>query len=119
MDLRQEQQASEQRHQEQQSQSQALKDLNNQLTLAVREKEFEVAALQERVQKLTSLVSEQQGEKTQVAQLLRDQEAASGTVARLQQEVDQLTLGMKQKQQQLNDMQAEVSFVLGCARWFS
>ena len=119
VDLRQEQQASEQRHQEQQSQSQALKDLNNQLTLAVREKEFEVAALQERVQKLTSLVSEQQGEKTQVAQLLRDQEATSVTAARLQQEVDQLTLGMKQKQQQLNDMQAEVSFVLVHAWWFS
>ncbi|KAK7104910.1 thyroid receptor-interacting protein 11-like isoform X2 [Littorina saxatilis] len=106
-DLRQEHHSAEQNQQESQSQSQMLRDLNNKLTLAVREKEFEVTSLQERVQKLTVLVSEQQGEKTQVTQLLRDQEATSSTVSRLQQEVDQLTLALKQKNQQLNDLHAE------------
>ncbi|XP_076441605.1 uncharacterized protein LOC143280803 isoform X2 [Babylonia areolata] len=106
-DLKQENQAVEQRHTQWQEQGQALKDLNSQLTLSVREKELQVASLQERVQKLTALVSEQQGEKTQVAQLLREQEEASGLRAGLQQQVDQLTLALKQKQQQLNDIHAE------------
>ena len=108
-DLQQERQVAEQRQREWQEQGKSLKDLNNQLTLAMREKEFEVSSLQERVQKVTALVSEQQGEKTQVAQLLKDQEEASGVRAGLQQEVDQLTLALKQKQQHMNDLQAEVS----------
>lgn len=106
-DLRKDRESAEHRMQQRASESHLVKDLNNQLTLSLREKEFEVTSLQERLQKVTALLSEQQGEKTQVTQMLRDQEAAAGKTARLQQEVDQLTLRLKQKQQELSDMQTE------------
>ncbi|KAK7504790.1 hypothetical protein BaRGS_00003818, partial [Batillaria attramentaria] len=106
-DLRKDRETAEQRMQERESESHIMKDVNNRLTLSLREKEFEVTSLQERLHKVTALLSEQQGEKTQVTQLLHDQDAAAEATARLQQEVGQLTLGLKQKQQELSEMQAE------------
>ncbi|PVD26223.1 hypothetical protein C0Q70_13893 [Pomacea canaliculata] len=106
-DIIKEKETLEEKMQQREQEVKMLKDINDHFTLTVREKEFEVASLQERLQKMLALASEQQGEKTQVAQLLQDQEAAAAAMGHLQQERDQLMLALKQRQQDLNTVQTE------------
>lgn len=85
-----------------------LKELNNKLTLQVQDKGFEIQSLQEKMNSLTSIIQEQQGEKGQLEHVIHENEATQRRIKQLTMERDQALFGLQQQQEHNNKILEDV-----------
>ncbi|XP_067680308.1 thyroid receptor-interacting protein 11-like isoform X2 [Haliotis asinina] len=108
-DFRTERVSTQQKSSEIDSELQVLKDTNNQLTLSLREKEFELTSLREKTATLTTLLQQQQGEKGQVDHLVQENASLHQQTVQYQQERDQAIMALQQKHSDVEELNKEIA----------
>jgi hypothetical protein len=86
-----------------------LKEMNNRLTLQMQDHNFEVESLQEKTRSLTALIQQQKGEKGQLDHVIQENQATQKHIKQLTQERDQAILGLRQSQENNNQLLKDVS----------
>ncbi|XP_041352883.1 thyroid receptor-interacting protein 11-like isoform X2 [Gigantopelta aegis] len=107
-DLNKELAAVRQKSSEQSSENQMLNELNNQMTLSLRERESELASIREKSGTLQTLLHTQQGEKGQVDHMIQENETLHNHCVQLQQERDQIMLALKQRQKENEELMMDI-----------
>lgn len=107
-DLRSDTLTRQQKLSEQHAEIGLLKDMNDQLTLTIREKEFEADRAKDKVTTITAVLQEQQGEKGQLDRLIHESESIQQHAQQFQQERDQMTLALKQRHAENEQLQKQV-----------
>ncbi|XP_046578475.1 thyroid receptor-interacting protein 11-like [Haliotis rubra] len=108
-DFKTERVSTQQKSSEIDSELQVLKDSNNQLTLSLREKEFELTSLREKTGTLTTLLQQQQGEKGQVDHLVQENASLHQQTVQYQQERDQAIMAFQQKHSDVEELNKEIT----------
>ncbi|XP_071079458.1 thyroid receptor-interacting protein 11-like isoform X2 [Haliotis cracherodii] len=108
-DFRTESVSTKQKSSEIDSELQVLKDSNNQLTLSLREKEFELTSLREKTGTLTTLLQQQQGEQGQVDHLVQENASLHQQTVQYQQERDQTIMALRQKHTDVEELNKEIA----------
>ncbi|CAH1793242.1 unnamed protein product [Owenia fusiformis] len=102
----------EQHIQELTSENTFLKESQTRLTMSNREKDFEVESLKEKAATLTALVTEKDGARGETERLLVESEAMQTQAKTFQHERDQVMLALQQREQEIQQLNAQLAIGL-------